>query len=55
MLRALSIPNHEAQGERLPRMEAEPVENPLEVMTDGMGAQPHPLGDVRVGESFRRK
>jgi hypothetical protein len=36
-------------------MEAEPVENPLEVVPDGMRAQPQPLGDIRVGETFRRE
>jgi hypothetical protein len=36
-------------------VEAQPVEHPLEVVPDGVRAQPHPLGDVGVGETFRRQ
>ena len=36
-------------------MEAEPVEDPLEVVPDGVCAQSQPIGDGRVGESFCRE
>jgi hypothetical protein len=36
-------------------MEAEPVQDPLEVVPDGVCAQLQPLGDGCVGQSFRRK
>ena len=45
---------HEVQRERLPRVETEPVEHPLQVVPYRVGAPAQPLGDGRVREPSPR-
>src|ERR671921_41625 len=53
--RLLALSGHEVQRQRLARMKTKAGEYALEIMADGVRAQPEPLRDGFVGESFRRE
>ena len=55
LLWTLGAAGHEVQGQRLPGVETESIQHPLEIVPHGVRAQPEALSDGHVREPFGRE